>query len=105
MFQECQRKAWKNDHYKTCKNRNTVPKTAPKQTERIGQKLIFRETEVESSGAEKKNEIEFDEYEIISTTVTKMALHEDICFPVIDKNGKHLFSVTQKQINENKDLA
>jgi len=105
LFQECQRKAWKDGHYKICKKRNTVPKIAPNKTERIGQKQIFRETKLEGSRAEKENESEFDEYETISTTVTKMTLHQDICFPVIDKNGKHLFSVTQKQINENKDLA
>ena len=57
------------------------------------------------SKVEEKDERDSDEYEIISTTVTKMTLQEDFCFPVIDKNGNHLLSVTQKQINENKDFA
>lgn len=46
-----------------------------------------------------------EEYKIITTTVEKMTLKDDISFPVIDKTGNHLFSVTQKQINENKDLS
>ena len=33
-----------------------------------------------------------------------MVISEDFSFPVIDSAGNHLFSVTQREINENKEL-
>ena len=42
--------------------------------------------------------------ETITTTVQKMVIPEDFSFPVLDDAGKLLFSVTQREINENKEL-
>lgn len=112
FFQQCQRKAWKDGHFKVCKKRNTAKKTAL-----TGQKHVSRDQEIQNhdselsrpkpivSRDEKKDENDSDEYEIITTKITKMTLDEDFSFPVIDNSGNHLFSVSQKQINENKDLA
>ena len=108
VFQECQRKTWKDGHFKACKKRNTVK---PKRTQKTGQILQAQGQQNPDSESpnvikdEKNEKSDSEEYEIITTTITKIALQEDLSFPVIDQNGKHLFSVSQKQINENKDFA
>jgi len=60
--------------------------------------------EIEEENATNETESDSDMYETVSTTIKKMTIPEDFSFPVIDSAGNHIFSVTQREINENKEL-
>ena len=66
--------------------------------------LLKRENCVPEENNERDEDSE-PEYEIVTSTVEKFrSLPESFLYPVIDNEGNHLFSVSQREINQNKEL-